>query len=122
MYHIKFLLLCCLLEKKTQYSHSSFACFHLIKTQEATNHELEMELRTSFPDIADNYYVSSDTVGSIFTASPTGGMVLISGTGSNALLKNPDGTSFNCGGWGHFLGDEGCGRYYTDLLLICFFF
>lgn len=78
--------------------------------KEATNYELEMELRTSFPDIADNYFVCSDTMGSIFTASPTGGMVLISGTGSNALLKNPDGTSYNCGGWGHFLGDEGSGK------------
>ncbi|XP_065371501.1 N-acetyl-D-glucosamine kinase [Calliphora vicina] len=81
--------------------------------QEATNFELEMELRTSFPDIADNYYVCSDTMGSIFTASPSGGMVLISGTGSNALLKNPDGTSFNCGGWGHFLGDEGSAWYIS---------
>ncbi|XP_037816085.1 N-acetyl-D-glucosamine kinase [Lucilia sericata] len=81
--------------------------------QEATNYELEMELRTSFPDIADHYYVCSDTMGSIFTASPSGGMVLISGTGSNALLKNPDGTSFSCGGWGHFLGDEGSAWYIS---------
>lgn len=79
--------------------------------KDATNQELETELRTSFPDIADSYYVCSDTVGSIFTASPRGGMVIISGTGSNALLKNPDGSSHSCGGWGHFLGDEGSGEY-----------
>lgn len=79
--------------------------------QEATNQELETELHTSFPDIAESYYVCSDTVGSIFTASHSGGMVIISGTGSNALLRNPDGTSFNCGGWGHFMGDEGSAWY-----------
>ncbi|XP_075147845.1 N-acetylglucosamine kinase [Haematobia irritans] len=81
--------------------------------QEATNRELEMELRTSFPDIADNYTVTSDTMGSIFTASPIGGMVVISGTGSNALLRNPDGSSYNCGGWGHFMGDEGSAWYIS---------
>lgn len=82
-------------------------CFFL---QETNNRELEQELRAQFPNLSDNYTVTSDTVGSIFTASPNGGMVVISGTGSNALLRNPDGTSYNCGGWGHFMGDEGSGE------------
>ncbi|XP_037951168.1 N-acetyl-D-glucosamine kinase [Teleopsis dalmanni] len=75
--------------------------------QQESNRELSLELRNSFPDISDSYVVCSDTMGSVFTASPIGGMVVISGTGSNALLKNPDGSTHNCGGWGHFLGDEG---------------
>lgn len=49
-------------------------------------------------------------MGSIFTASKDGGLVLIAGTGSNALLRNPDGKIFSCGGWGNFLADEGAGN------------
>jgi len=75
--------------------------------QEATNKALENELRQHHPNIAESYFVCSDTIGSVFTASPLGGLVLIAGTGSNALLLNPDGKSYSCGGWGNFLADEG---------------
>ena len=78
--------------------------------QEATNRELENELLRTYANAAESYVVCSDTMGSVFTASPIGGMVVISGTGSNALLRNPDGSTFTCGGWGNFLGDEGSGK------------
>ncbi|XP_068155015.1 N-acetyl-D-glucosamine kinase [Drosophila tropicalis] len=81
--------------------------------QEATNRELEQELRTTFPNLSNSYAVSSDTMGSMFTASSIGGMVLISGTGSNCLLRNSDGSTYNCGGWGNFLGDEGSAWYIS---------
>jgi N-acetylglucosamine kinase len=68
---------------------------------------LEQELRSHSPNLSENYVVCSDTIGSIYTALPRGGIVVIAGTGSNAHLKNPDGSAFNCGGWGHFLSDEG---------------
>jgi N-acetylglucosamine kinase len=59
--------------------------------QESTNLSLEQEIRKEFPDLAENYVVCSDTVGSILTVSNLGGMVVIAGTGSNALLRNPQG-------------------------------
>lgn len=78
--------------------------------QDATNRELENYLKTHYPDVAERYMVGSDTVGSIATASNVGGMVIISGTGSNTLLRNPDGSTYGCGGWGHMIGDEGGGE------------
>lgn len=64
-------------------------------------------MRLHHPTVAEKYYVCSDTLGSVFTASPLGGLVLIAGTGSNALLRNPDGQTFSCGGWGNMIADEG---------------
>uniref|UniRef100_A0A2M4BSL7 N-acetyl-D-glucosamine kinase n=1 Tax=Anopheles marajoara TaxID=58244 RepID=A0A2M4BSL7_9DIPT len=72
-----------------------------------TNRELEEYLRTNYPTVAERYVVCSDTIGSIHAVSQLGGMVIIAGTGSNTLLRNPDGSTHGCGGWGHMIGDEG---------------
>ncbi|CAG0913359.1 unnamed protein product [Notodromas monacha] len=64
---------------------------------------------SSFGPMANDIYVDNDTVGSLYAAFPDGGVALIAGTGSNSLLVNPDGSSFQCGGWGWRLGDEGSG-------------
>lgn len=75
--------------------------------QEESNVKLWQGLKESYPHVSERYTVSSDTDGSVATVAPNGGMVLISGTGSNCLLINPDGGRYQCGGWGWMLGDEG---------------
>jgi len=75
-----------------------------------TIEELKKRIQELYPNLSKKYVVESDTVGTLATASDSG-MVLIAGTGSNALLNNPDGTTGRCGGWGHMLGDEGAAYY-----------
>lgn len=74
---------------------------------EQANEHFVNKLLERYPKLAKKGWAVSDTIGSIYSACPSGGIVLISGTGSNSLLLNPDGSSERCGGWGHMLGDEG---------------
>ncbi|XP_063541999.1 uncharacterized protein LOC134750693 [Cydia strobilella] len=78
--------------------------------QESSNKELAERVRQKDPACARRVHVASDTAGSLFTGAPNGGMVLIAGTGSNALLYNGK-QQYGCGGWGFLLGDEG-GAYW----------
>lgn len=84
--------------------------------EEETNNLLVNTLFEEYPDAASDYIVGSDTLGSLRTALSSGGIVLIAGTGSNALLINPDGRTFGCGGWGHVMGDEGSGKSIFKLI------
>ncbi|XP_014206823.1 N-acetyl-D-glucosamine kinase [Copidosoma floridanum] len=75
--------------------------------EEKSNKLLATTLHQLYPTASRDYTIGSDTLGSLRTGLPNGGVVLISGTGSNALLINPDGKTYGCGGWGHMMGDEG---------------
>jgi len=64
-------------------------------------------MMSKYPNCSNKYHMCCDTVGAIATSSDKGGIVLISGTGSNCQMLTPTGKTFNCGGWGHLMGDEG---------------
>ncbi|PTL38519.1 N-acetylglucosamine kinase [Alkalicoccus saliphilus] len=57
-------------------------------------------------------FVESDLFAALHGALPPdkqAGMLLIAGTGSNAIARTAEGDIFRSGGWGHLLGDEGSG-------------
>ncbi|SIS39982.1 N-acetylglucosamine kinase [Salimicrobium flavidum] len=77
--------------------------------------ELTRRLRSLFLklDISENSKIGvfSDSEAALQGALPPGssrGMLIISGTGSNAVAVE-EGTFFKSGGWGHLFGDEGSG-------------
>lgn len=74
-------------------------------------------MKTKYPKLCVHCKVASDTIGSIMTGSPNGGIVLIAGTGSNSLLFYPDGFTVRCGGWGHLIGDYGSAYWISQQLV-----
>ncbi|XP_022096532.1 N-acetyl-D-glucosamine kinase-like [Acanthaster planci] len=75
--------------------------------QEAGKRRVIDGMKSNFPNVSEAYHMCTDTFGAIATACEAGGIVLISGTGSNCQLINPNGKNHGCGGWGHQIGDEG---------------
>ncbi|MGR9048744.1 N-acetylglucosamine kinase [Halobacillus faecis] len=86
--------------------------------------EDEAKMRTIVQDIFWNLsfsenlntFVGSDSLAALkgaLSLKDESGILVISGTGSNAMGVDREGKIHKCGGWGHLIGDEGSGYYLS---------
>ncbi|MDQ6612413.1 MAG: hypothetical protein M3Y64_08265, partial [Gemmatimonadota bacterium] len=62
--------------------------------------------------VADDITVQADATSALDDAfGDKAGVLLVSGTGSSAFARAPDGRTERCGGWGPAIGDEGSGAW-----------
>ncbi|KAM7540716.1 hypothetical protein Aperf_G00000035446 [Anoplocephala perfoliata] len=68
--------------------------------------DFEAELYRVKPELAERFYVCNDCLGTMFSVTEKGGIIIIAGTGSNCKLIREDLTSYGVGGFGYLLQDE----------------
>ncbi|KAH9513399.1 hypothetical protein Btru_034836 [Bulinus truncatus] len=89
--------------------------------EKSVQSDIKTFLHAHYPNLANHYFIGSDTQSVLAAALPKGGVVLIAGTGSNCQLINPDGSMARCGGWGHLIGDEGSACWISLKAIKIFF-
>ncbi|VDM80242.1 unnamed protein product [Strongylus vulgaris] len=74
---------------------------------ERDNAKFVAYLKTHHGDVAQEVFLTSDSVATVASTFDRGGIVLIAGTGSSCRVLLDDGRVFGVGGWGHLIGDGG---------------
>uniref|UniRef100_A0A183V2T0 N-acetyl-D-glucosamine kinase n=1 Tax=Toxocara canis TaxID=6265 RepID=A0A183V2T0_TOXCA len=84
---------------------------------ESINKRLVGILKSQHGDVANEFFLTTDSVITIAASFNKGGVVLIAGTGSTARLLKADGTVRGVGGWGHQIGDGGSGHWIANRMI-----
>uniref|UniRef100_F1KYW5 N-acetyl-D-glucosamine kinase n=1 Tax=Ascaris suum TaxID=6253 RepID=F1KYW5_ASCSU len=81
---------------------------------ESVNEHVVGILRRQHGDVANEFFLTSDSVITIAATFNKGGVVVVAGTGSSCRLLKADGTVCGVGGWGHQIGDGGSGYWIAN--------
>lgn len=84
---------------------------------ETTNCRMLKYFKVQHRDLAENFFLTSDSIAAVATSFENGGVVLIAGTGSSCRFLKANGLVHGVGGWGHLIGD-GCSAFWITMRAI----